>query len=125
VKKRRVKSQRMKHRNKAPKRLKHPTTRQVMAPESPPILIEKKPAKLLQRIADQAMRGPRVDVVIALAMAALAAEQHQSSYNSSLQGLDGLCDFYAGVAGYGPVPPDRTGTRSIWSHPMLIGRRGF
>ena len=56
---------------------------------------------------------------------ALAAVQHQSSYDSSMQGLEGLRDFYAGVAGYGPVPPDRTGPRSIWSHPMLIGRRGF
>ena len=65
----------------------------------------------------------KIDVVIALAMAALAAVKHQSSYNSTMQGLEGLCDFYAGVAGYGPVPRDRTGTRSNWSHPMLIGRR--
>ena len=67
----------------------------------------------------------KIDVVIALAMAALAAEQHQSSYDGTMQGLEGLRDFYAGVAGYGPVPPDRTGRRSIWSHPMLIGRRWF
>ena len=30
-----------------------------------------------------------------------------------------------GVARYGPVPPDRTARRSIWSHPILIGRRWF
>ena len=76
------------------------------------------------RIAKE-KQAHKIDVVIALAMAALAAVQHQSSYDSSMQGIEGLRDFYAGVAGYGPVPPDRTGTRSIWSHPMLIGRRWF
>jgi phage terminase large subunit-like protein len=76
------------------------------------------------RIAKE-KQAHKIDVVIALAMAALAAVQHQSSYDGTMQGLEGLRDFYTGLAGYDPVPPDRTGRRSLWSHPMLIGRRGF